>query len=191
MRQIKSDDPQAVAESVKILSKGGIIVYPTDTLYGFGVDATNDDAINRLNKTKGRIGPISIMAPNIEIAISWMDLEENQLDIVPFYLGGPKTLIAKAKKNTVSQLVMGEGNTLGIRIPDNDFCNAVSAKFGKPITSTSVNRTNSTPLNDPESIIKEFSGEIDLIVDAGTLSETKGSTIYRLNADNSVDILRN
>ena len=166
-------------------------MYPTDTLYGFGVDATNEEAINLLNNIKGLIGPISVMAPNNAIAISWMDLNTEQLDIVPFYLGGPKTLIAKANQNTVSRLVMGEGNTIGIRIPDNAFCNAVSAKFGKPITSTSVNRTNGTPLNDPEAIIKEFGNEIDLMVDAGTLTETKGSTIYRLNADNSVNILRN
>ncbi len=191
MRQIKSDDPQALTESIKILSNGGIIVYPTDTLYGFGVDATNEAAINRLNQIKGRIGPISVMAPNIEIAVSWMDIEDNQVDLVPFYLGGPKTFIAKANQNTVSQLIMGDGNTIGIRIPDNSFCNAVSAKFAKPITSTSVNRTNSAPLNDPKSIIKEFGNEIDLMVDAGTLPEKKGSTIYRLNTDNSVDILRN
>lgn len=130
------------------------------------------------------------MAPNTKIAISWLDIEEGQLDLVPFYLGGAKTLIAKANQNSVSQLVMGGGNSVGIRIPDNTFCNAVSAKFGKPITSTSVNRTNSAPLNDPAAIVKEFGSEIDLIVDAGTLPETKGSTIYRLNSDSSVDILR-
>lgn len=165
-------------------------VSPTDTLYGFGVDAANEEAINRLNDIKGRVGPISVMAPNTEIAISWLDLDTNQMDLVPFYLGGAKTLIAKAKSNIISQSIMGEGNTLGIRIPDNTFCNSLSAKFGKPITSTSVNRTNSAPLNDPELIISEFGNEIDLLVNAGTLTSGKGSTVYKLNDDNSIDILR-
>lgn len=190
MRRIKSDDPQAVAESIKILSDGGIIVYPTDTLYGFGVDATNEDAINLLNNLKRRVGPISVLAPNISVAIGWMDVETNQTDLVPFYLGGSNTLITKAKSNIVSKLIMGRGNTLGIRIPDNVFCNTLSAKFGKPITSTSVNRTSNAPLNNPELIKMEFGGEIDLLVDSGILANTKGSTIYRLNDDNTFEIIR-
>jgi len=190
LRQIKTDDPQAVKESVTILADGGIIVYPTDTLYGFGVDATNEKVINRLNEIKGRIGPISVMAPNTKVAISWIDIDTNQMDVAPFYLGGAKTLIAKAKQSIVSPLIMGKCNTLGIRIPDNTFCNELSANFGKPITSTSVNRTNSAPLNDPELIMNEFGAEIDLLVDAGTLASDKGSTIYKLNNDNSIDILR-
>ena len=190
MKLIKFDDPQAVNASISILSRGGIIVYPTDTLYGFGVDATNKTAIKRLNRIKGRTSPLSVMAPNVDVAISWMDINTSQLDLVPFYLGGPKTLIAKAKTGIVNELILGTDNTLGIRIPDNAFCSSLSEHYAKPITSTSVNRTDRTPLNDPDLIKKEFEDEIDLFIDMGLINSPKGSTIYRLNDENNIEVLR-
>lgn len=190
MEQININHPKAFINAIKILNKGGVIVYPTDTLYGFGVDATSEFAVNKLNKIKGRADPLSVMAPNTETALSWMDISTNQFDMMPFYLGGAKTLIVPVKKNIVCTKVLGEHSTLGIRIPNNDFCNNLSTKFVKPITSTSVNRTNEKPLNDPEQILNEFGNEIDLIIDGGTLPQSNGSTIYQLKNEKII-ILRN
>lgn len=190
MKRININHPEAVSETIEILNTGGVIVYPTDTLYGFGVDATNEIAIDKLNKIKGRVAPLSVMASDSETAISWMNISANQIDMVPFYLGGAKTLIVPVKRNIVYSKVLGENNTLGIRIPNYEFCNNISAVFGRPITSTSVNRTNENPLNDPEQILIKFGNEIDLIVDGGTLPKSKGSTIYQLKNDEVV-ILRN
>ena len=122
MKRISIGNAQAIEEAVHTLSSGGIIVYPTDTLYGFGVDATNDLAINRLNKIKGRRGPMSVMAPDIETAIEWMNISIEQRDMVPFYLGGEKTLIAPVQSDIVSSLILGDNHSLGIRIPEHTFC---------------------------------------------------------------------
>ena len=189
MKRINRNDPRAVEEAVQILKTGGVIVYPTDTLYGFGVDAKNDQAINKLNEIKGRSGPISVMASNTEIALEWMEISVEQGDLVPFYLGGPKTLIVPVKTNIVSPLILGDNQTLGIRIPDHPFCQKISAMFPNPITTTSVNRTNEKPMNDPDLISLEFAQEIDLVVDEGTLPASVGSTIYQF-INNNVKIIR-
>ena len=98
-------------------------------------------------------------------------------------------LIIPVKDDIVSTKILGKDNTLGIRIPDNNFCNELSFQFGKPIISTSVNRTGEQPMNDPVQIASLFSSEVNLLIDTGTLPESKGSTIYQLK-DNNIIILR-
>ncbi len=189
IKRININHPKVVKYAVNILKEGGVIVYPTDTLYGFGADATNDEAIDKINRIKGRSGTMSVMAANTQMAIQWMDITGEQVEIVKPYLGGAQTLIIPVKDNIVSAKILGKDNTLGIRIPDNNFCNELSFQFSKPIISTSVNRTGEQPMNDPVQIASLFGSEVNLLIDAGTLPESKGSTIYQLK-DNNITILR-
>jgi tRNA threonylcarbamoyl adenosine modification protein (Sua5/YciO/YrdC/YwlC family) len=189
LKHIDIDHPQVVKYAVNVLAKGGVIVYPTDTLYGFGADATNDEAIDKINLIKERSGPMSVIAADENMAIEWMDIEDEQIEVVKPYLGGTQTLIARVKFNVVSSTILGEDNTLGIRIPNNKFCNELSFQFGKPIVSTSVNRTGEQPMNDTVQIESEFSSEVDLLIDGGTLPKTKGSTIYKFT-DSKIIALR-
>ena len=189
VKRINIDDPQAVRYAINILQEGGVIVYPTDTLYGFGADATNESAIDKINRIKGRSVPMSVMAANKNMAFDWMSVSNKQREIIDTSLGGEQTLIVPVKPNIVSTKILGEDNTLGIRIPNNKFCNELSFQFVKPIVSTSVNRTEKTPLNNPIQIESEFGSEIDLLIDSGTLPDSQGSRIYQLN-DNNITILR-
>jgi L-threonylcarbamoyladenylate synthase len=186
---INIDHPNAVEYAVKILAEGGIIVYPTDTLYGFGADATNDEAIENINRIKKRSVPMSVMGANEKMVLNWMDINKKQIEIVRPYLGGIQTLIVPVKSNIVSTKILGKDNTLGIRIPNNNFCNELSFQYDKPIISTSVNRTGKLPLNDPIQIESNFGSEINLLIDAGRLPKSKGSTIYQFK-DNKISILR-
>ena len=188
-KHIDINHPQVVKYAVNVLLKGGVIIYPTDTLYGFGANATDDEAVDKINQIKGRSGPMSVMAADENMAIDWMDVEDEHIEAVKPYLGGAKTLIVPINQNIVSTKILGEDNTLGIRIPNNKFCNEMSSQFGKPIVSTSVNRTSEQPMNDIVQIQSEFSSEVDLIIDGGTLPKSKGSTIYKL-LDNNIIILR-
>ena len=189
IKHINIDDPHGVTYAVNILEAGGVIVYPTDTLYGFGVDATNSTAIEKIHKIKGRSGSMSVMAADNNTAIDWMDITKMQIELIEPYLGGEQTIIVPVRSKTVSTKILGEGNSLGIRIPNNQFCNELSYQFGKPIVSTSINRTSEQPMNDPVQIESEFGSEIDLLIDAGTLPVSTGSTIYRLK-NNIVFIIR-
>ena len=181
--------PQVVKYAVNILEESGVIVYPTDTLYGFGADAINESAIDKINHIKQRSAPMSVMASNKKMAIDWININNERIETFKPYLGGAQTLIAPVKPNIVSTKILGENNTLGIRIPDNDFCNELSHKFGRPIISTSVNRTGEQPMNSPIQIESEFGLEIDLLIDGGTLPDSHGSKIYQLK-DNNITILR-
>ena len=188
-KHIDIDQPQAVRSAVNILESGGVIIYPTDTLYGFGADATNDEAIDKINRIKDRSGPISVIAADENMAIKWMNVEDEQIDLVKPFLGGAQTLIVPVKHNIVSTKIIGKNNTLGIRIPYNKFCNEMSFQFGKPIISTSVNSTGKQPMNDPVQIQSEFRSEVGLLIDGGTLPKSEGSTIYKF-MDDKIIVLR-
>jgi len=140
-----------------------VIVYPTDTLYGFGCDAKNESAIQKINSIKGRISPMSVLAPNKETASSWMNISELDKKNVLEILGGSTTVIISVIDEVVSNSITGDKQTLGMRIPDHDFCQKLSHAYPNPITTTSVNRTRQEPLTNPEKILSEFAHEIDFL----------------------------
>ena len=186
---VKSTDPQAVKKSINILKKGGVIVYPTDTLYGFGVDANNNYAIERINKLKNRQSPMSVIACRFEQAMSWTNIKEKDIEIAKKILNSSSTLILDAKKNIVSNKILGKNNTtLGVRIPKHKYCYDISKDYDKPITTTSVNRNGEQPLNDPKSISKIFGEGIDLLIDGGKLRKSTGSRIYELKGSQAIRI---
>jgi len=189
IKYINVDHKQVVKYAINILEEGGVIVYPTDTLYGFGVDATNDEAIDKINQIKERTGPMSVMAYDKNMAISWMNLTSKQIEIVEPYLGGAQTLIIPVKPNIVSRKILGNDNTLGIRIPDNQFCNELSRHFKKPIVTTSVNRSGEQAMSNPVQIESKFRSEVNLLIDNGILAESRGSKIYKFK-DDKITILR-
>lgn len=185
---IQWKDENAVVDACAVLENGGVIVYPTDTLYGFGCDAKNESAIDTINTIKGRISPMSVLAPDEGTALSWMNLNEAQKQSCQKKLGGQTTIIVPVKSNIVSDKIMGHGHTLGIRIPNHSFCSALSSRYINPITTTSVNRTGFPAMTNPSEIESEFMDEIDLIIDAGIIHGT-GSTIY-LFENGELTILR-
>ena len=186
---VKSTDPLSVEKSINILKKGGVIVYPTDTLYGFGVDANNNYAIERINKLKNRHSPMSVIACRFEQAMSWTNIKEKDIEIAKKILNSSSTLILDAKKNIVSNKILGKNNTtLGVRIPKHKYCYDISKDYDKPITTTSVNRSGEQPLNDPKSISKIFGEGIDLLIDGGKLRKSTGSRIYELKGSQAIRI---
>ena len=186
---VKSTDPSAIEKSINILKKGGVIVYPTDTLYGFGVDANNNYAIERINKLKNRQSPMSVIACRFEQAMSWTNIKEKDIEIAKKILNSSSTLILDAKKNIVSNKILGKNNTtLGVRIPKHKYCYDISKDYDKPITTTSVNRNGEQPLNDPKSISKIFGEGIDLLIDGGKLRKSTGSRIYELKGSQAIRI---
>ena len=186
---VNSDDPLAVQKSINILKKGGVIVYPTDTIYGFGVDANNGYAVERINKLKNRQSPMSVIAYVFEQAMSWTNIKEKDIEIAKKILDSSSTLILDAKKSIVSNKILGKNNTtLGVRIPKHKYCYDISKEYDKPITSTSVNRSEEQPLNDPKMIIEIFGDGIDLLIDDGKINNSAGSKIYELKESKPIQI---
>ena len=108
------ENEKALDKASEILLNGGIIIYPTDTLYGFGCDAKNDEAINKINHLKNRISPMSVIAPSKRVVKSWLNIKELQKREALSLLDGGKTIIVPVNKNIVSKKICGNNNSLGI-----------------------------------------------------------------------------
>jgi len=174
---IKSSAKNVISEACSVLKTGGIIAYPTDTLYGLGCDSKNEKSIKKLNKIKNRSGPISVIAPNRSTAINWMLIEKHHRSAIRNKLKNGNTVIAPIKNNICSNQIVGNEDTVGIRVPNHLFCKELLKLFPNPITSTSVNRTGEKPLTKPGDILNEFKNDIDLVIDDGIINGV-GSKIF-------------
>jgi L-threonylcarbamoyladenylate synthase len=176
---------------VRVLEKGGLIIYPTETLYGIGADATNQKAVDKLTQYKNRpFGkPYSIAVTDIHMAEKYADLNGSARDFYERFLPGPLTVISRGK-HVLSKSVESEDGTLGIRIPDYRLVIDIVKKLGRPITSTSANasyKKRPYRINDIlENISQKQKDLIDLIIDAGTLPPNDPSTVIDTTMDDPV-----
>ena len=182
MNIINWKDKKALKVATKIINSGGVLVYPTDTIYGFGVNAKDPAAIDKLNTMKNRTGPISVLAPDRKTVTTWLNVKEEEKLNAANYLDSRNTIIYPVRENIVNEMIMGPNNTLGIRIPDHPFCSLISNSCTTPITTTSVNRTGEPPKSNVEEILNSFPTEIDLIIEDGNLINS-ASKIYVYNID--------
>ena len=157
------------------LKNGNIIVYPTDTLYGFGVDATNSDAIRKLNSLKGRVQPLSIVLESIDHISDYAILDKILEPSISELLPGSYTVLLPSKPSKLSTLVQCGSPNTGIRIPKHFFPINLVKLLGKPIVTTSINRHGNEPLNDVTQVENDFPN-IDIFEDAEHIT-SNGSTI--------------
>ena len=157
------------------LNNGEIIVYPTDTLYGFGVDATNTKAIQNLNRLKGRVQPLSIIINTIEEISNFSKINESLLNEIKKYFPGKYTALLNAKKHNLSPLIQNGSTKIGLRIPNHSFPIKLTKLLKKPIVTTSINRHGNEALNDVTQVEIDFPN-IDIFEDVNH-NLSKGSTI--------------
>ena len=166
-----------------LINKGEIIVYPTDTLYGFGVDATNCKAINQLNKLKKRKQPYSIIVNSINMLKEYANISIEQERKIKKYFPGSYTFIFKKKTNNLSNLITLDLDTVGIRIPDHNFCLDLINLIKKPIVTTSVNIHGEKTLNNTSDISLKFPS-ISIFKDDKINKKSNGSTIVTFTEKN-------
>ncbi len=181
-------------ELTRILKSGGLVVFPSDTVYGLLVDATNEKAVKKLIAFKERpVGKaISVFVLDFLMMKKYVDLNEEKEKLLSQILPGPFTIILNSKHKICSELESEKG-TLGVRIPLNQSINQLIEFYGKPVTATSANLAGQAPHYSIESLLKTLSKKkmemIDLIVDAGKLPVNKPSTVVDLT-ESTVKILR-
>jgi len=178
MKCIAATDPAAPAMFWQAIRAGKLVAYPTDTLYGLGTDAANRPAVERLAEVKGSRGPFSVMVGQLkdlrEYALVSPEITAKLINMLP----GPFTIILPPHlPETLSSPVIGSGGKVGFRVPGHPFIKAAFQHAKGLVITTSVNRAGQAPLQDPEAIKGQFEGQIDLLVDAGLLSPSKGSTV--------------
>ncbi|MFA6268565.1 MAG: L-threonylcarbamoyladenylate synthase [archaeon] len=192
--KLKNNSSKAINEAILVLQKGGIIVYPTETCYGLGVDPTNQAAVNKLisYKTFRNDKPISIAVSDKKMAEKYVTLNNTAKNLYKEYLPGPFTIISKSK-GKVALGVESNIKTQGVRIPKYGFVTNLLKKFGKPITATSANISYKKTPYSVEDIFANTSQKqkdlIDLIIDAGVLPKNDPSTVIDTTLDD-VNVLR-
>ena len=181
--EIRENNYQKILkETVKVLENGGLVVFPSDTVYILAVDPTNQKATDKLLAFKNRwIGKaISIAVLDRKMALDYVKLNENGENIYANLLPGPFTIVSNGKAK-VAKGIEAENGTLGIRIPDNKYIHDLVKEFRKPVTATSANLSGRTPNYSIASFLRPLSSKkremIDLIVDAGKLPRNKPSTV--------------
>lgn len=165
-----------------VLRQGGVVVYPTDTLYGIGVDAFSDFAVDRLYAIKERVAgkPTHCIVADLMMAEEFAEVNDAVRKLAEKFLPGALTLVLKKKPSAV-QGIGRSMDTIGIRIPNNEFCLEMARTFGKPITTPSANKAGAAPTTNPAEIITQLGeANIDLFIDGGMLPESEPSTIVNL-----------
>lgn len=168
----KNPDPKVISEVVSLLERGGVIIYPTDTVYGIGCDISKNRAIERIAKIKG------IKPEKADFAFICSDLshlsdyakvvDNNTFKLMKAYLPGPYTFILNANGN-VPKMLKQKKKTVGIRIPDNNIILEIVRQLGRPILTTSLKEDDEIMeyLTDPEVIHDEYKDLVDLVIDGG------------------------
>ena len=149
----------------KEISKGKIFIYPTDTVYGIGCNALDEEAVEKIRKIKKRDEkPFSVIAPSFEWVSDNLIIDVN----LEKYFPGAYTVILKKKDKKFLKEVSAS-DTLGVRIPDSEFTKKIQ-KAGFPFVTTSVNFSGEKPANNIQEISKEILKQVDYIIDMGELS---------------------
>ena len=183
MKVIKlSNQNQAIKQAVAVLRKGGLVIYPTETCYGIGGDATNLKAVKKVLEFKGSRGgkPISVAVSDKEMAKKYVVINKTADNLYQEFLPGPLTVVSKSKGKTIRVLEAGK-ETLGIRIPGYPLVIKIIKEFGRPITSTSANTSGKKTPYCLKDVLKYTSKKklelIDLFLDGNRLPFHSPSTV--------------
>lgn len=172
---------RVVQECVRVLDSGGVIVYPTDTVYGLGVDATNGDAVALVRKIKRNDATKPILAmvsDGVELS-RYAQVTPLARTLVNEFLPGPLSIVLEGKGEGLKPVCSSDGS-LGFRMPDHIFCLTLARAFGRPITSTSVNRSGMAQPYAISTMLAQLGDEanhISLVVDMGPTVKHTPSTI--------------
>lgn len=170
--QIHPDNPQPrlIKQMVECLKDGGVIIYPTDTIYGLGCDINQHKAIERICKIKN-IDPQKAQLSFICRDLSHLSDYTKTIDtplyrLLKSYLPGPYTFILPASKQ-VPKILQSKKSTVGIRVPDNIICQHILDELGNPILSASLPGDMVEEYTDPEVINENFGDKVDFVIDGG------------------------
>ncbi len=182
-------DENVINEAIDVLANGGVIIYPTDTVYGLGANIFDNKAVRNVFKIKQRnlLKPLSILVSNTDAIELVARISIYQKDTIDKYLPGPYTFILN-KTPIVPRVVTGGLTHVGVRVPENKIACKLASIF--PITTTSANLSNEKVLSSPEDILKQLGCDVDLVIDVGPLEAKSASTIIDLTTPQPTFIRR-
>ncbi|TVZ27993.1 tRNA threonylcarbamoyl adenosine modification protein (Sua5/YciO/YrdC/YwlC family) [Gillisia sp. Hel_I_86] len=182
----ENPNPKDIKKVVDVLRKGGLIIYPTDTVYGMGCDITNTSALERIaqiKQVKLEKANFSFICEDLSNLSDYVkQIDSPTFKILKRNLPGPFTFILPGNNNLPN--VFKKKKTVGIRVPDNNICRAIVRELGNPIVSTSIKDEDEVIeyTTDPELILEKWHNLVDLVIDGG-YGDNVASTIIDLTGD--------
>ena len=185
---IKTDAP-AIAEAARALAAGGLVAFPTETVYGLGADATNATAVARLYAAKGRpsFNPLIVHVTDTPAAQRLARFDAAATRLAAAFWPGPLTLVLpKTDDCPVAELATAGLATIAVRVPDHPVARALIAAAGRPLVAPSANRSGHVSPTSAAHVAADLGGSIDLIIDGGPTRVGVESTIVACLADQPV-----
>lgn len=195
---------QQIDKALEVLRSGGIILYPTDTVWGIGCDATDPEAVSKVYALKKRSDSKSLvlLASDLdmvcryvkevpEMAVQLVEVNDKPMTIIyPGAIVGSES--SKPDRNLLAYNVVADDGTVGIRVPMMDFCRQLAARFGRPIVSTSANVSGAATPKRYSEISDVILDGVDLVVDPSFEKGATGqsSSIIKVGLDYSIEIIR-
>ena len=173
-----------IPSALRILKSGGVIAYPTETVYGLGCDATRAESVKRIFDLKGRdsAAPVSVLIPSVESLSEFVEeVPPVAKKLIEKFWPGPLTLVFKAKPIFPAEL-LAEGNTIALRVSSHPVGLQLSQGLGLPLTTTSANKSGHPPARSSDEV-QEIFEDLDGMVDGGILPPAQGSTIVDVTVD--------
>lgn len=181
-------EPRKIERAVTIIEDGGIICYPTDTVYGLGCDLHNKQAIDRLYQVKAmdRKKPLAFICADLSDIAKYAIVDNPTYRVLKHFLPGPYTFVLKATRD-VPRFVQQKQKTVGIRVPDHPVTHALVAALGRPVISTTACEPDEDPIIDPWTIDATFP-TLDLVLEADVCGSVP-TTVVDLS-EGEVKVLR-
>jgi L-threonylcarbamoyladenylate synthase len=177
-------DDQRLAEAAALLSRGGLVAFPTETVYGLGADATRDDAVARIFAAKQRpsFNPLIVHVGNIADADGIAVLSPRALELASAFWPGPLTLVLKRHRGSPISLLVSAGlDTIAIRVPAHPLARRLLAAAGRPVAAPSANRSGRLSPTTAAHVRSELGDLVDVILDGGSCTVGVESTIIDLS----------
>jgi len=185
----ENPSPKEIQKVVNVLKNGGLIIYPTDTVYGLGCDITNNTALEKIAQIKGvklEKANFSFIVEDLSNLSEYASINNQSFKILKRNLPGPYTFILPGSNNLPS--VFKKKKTVGIRVPNNNISKALVAALGNPIVSTSIKDDDEVLeyTTDPELIVEKWGKLVDLVIDGGYGDNVASTVIDLTNGDPEV-----
>src|SRR3989339_1117005 len=168
----------ALAKAKEVVLKDGVIVYPTDTVYGLGGNAHSQQVVDRINRIKQKSGnsSLSVIMSGMEMIKEYCEVDEQQAKTLNTYLPGPYTFLLKCRK----KLPVTDNDKIGVRIPDVEFTHQLAEACMVPIITTSANITGQPPPTKVDEINMRIMNSVDLVINGGETKHKAASAVVDL-----------
>ncbi|MCJ7478978.1 MAG: L-threonylcarbamoyladenylate synthase [Candidatus Nanohaloarchaeota archaeon QJJ-7] len=178
---VKPVSEESIREAAEVIRSGGTVIYPTETCYGVGCDATDEEAIEKIYDMKQRPEEkgLTVIVDSLETADEYSYLTPDDRKLVEEFMPGPLTLVTEKRRN-VPDLLNSE---FAFRIPGNETSRMIAEETGIPVVATSANVSGEPSKYSIEGIDDSMLGSVDLVLDDGELDDTPSSTVIRLTGE--------